>query len=50
MNVVIDTFTKEIVYYNFTEGKTHCFGFKDPLGQKKVEIVEGPITIQNSEL
>ena len=50
MNVVIDTFTKEIVYYDFTEGKSHCFGYKDPLGQEKVEIVEGPITIQNSEL
>lgn len=50
MNVVIDTLTKETVYYDFTEGKSHCFGFKDPLGQEKVEIVEGPITIQNSEL
>lgn len=50
MNVVIDTFTKEIVYYDFTDGRTSSYRMGSEFSKREAIIVEEAITIKNPKI
>ena len=50
MNVVIDTFTKETVYYDFTDGRTSSYKIGSKFSKREAVIVEEAITIKNPKI